>query len=189
MPIRSARPGRLGRATAVSLLAFIADLSMVVASATAGAVPAAAAGPSAGVPSDPSSDAAAKLESRRREVADAERGFAQTMARRDHAAFTAFLSPDAVFFSEDRAARGAAAVAAEWKPLFEGAKAPFSWEPGQVEVLDSGDLALSTGPVRDPEGRLVGSFSSIWRREAGGAWRIVFDKGCSACNCAGKAAQ
>lgn len=27
------------------------------------------------------------------------------------------------------------------------AEAPFSWEPAQVEVLDSGTLALSSGPV------------------------------------------
>lgn len=31
-------------------------------------------------------------------------------------------------------------------------------------------------------------FTSIWRREAGG-WRIVFDKGTPACNCAAAAPQ
>ena len=48
----------------------------------------------------------------------------------------------------------------------------------EVEVLDSGTLALSTGPVLDPDGRRVGTFSSVWRREADGAWLVVFDKGC-----------
>jgi ketosteroid isomerase-like protein len=73
-------------------------------------------------------------------------------------------------------------VAAGWKSLFEGAKAPFSWEPERVEVLDSGTLAFSTGPVRDPEGRQIGTFNSIWRREADGHWKIVFDKGCPPCD-------
>jgi hypothetical protein len=50
-----------------------------------------------------------------------------------------------------------------------------------VEVLGSGTLALSTGPVRDPSGKLIGTFTSIWRQDAPGVWRIVFDKGNPVC--------
>ena len=64
-----------------------------------------------------------------------------------------------------------------WKPFFDGAQAPFSWEPDQVEVLASGQLALSTGPVRNAQGQVIGRFNSIWMREPGGRWRVVFDKG------------
>jgi ketosteroid isomerase-like protein len=116
-----------------------------------------------------------------RQVMDTERAFARTMADRDHAAFTSFLSEEAVFFSGETAQRGKATVAAAWKPFFDGASAPFSWEPDQVQVLESGSLALSTGPVHDPAGRLVGRFNSIWRQEAPGRWRIVFDKGSPVC--------
>ena len=63
-------------------------------------------------------------------------------------------------------------------------EAPFRWEPAQVEVLDSGALALSSGPVFDPAGTEVATFTSVWRRESPGVWRIVFDKGNAACNCA-----
>ena len=52
-----------------------------------------------------------------------------------------------------------------------------------VEVLDSGTLALSSGPVRDPSGKRTGTFNSVWRREADGKWKIVLDNGCPACNC------
>ena len=45
-------------------------------------------------------------------------------------------------------------------------------------VLPSGKLAISNGPVFNPDGERVGSFSSIWRREADGSWKIIFDKGC-----------
>lgn len=117
-----------------------------------------------------------------REVEATERAFAQTMARRDHAAFASFLADEAVFFGGNSVMRGKAEVAAGWKPLFNGAAAPFSWEPVQVEVLESGTLALSTGPVRGPEGKVVGVFQSIWRREAPGVWRIVFDKGGDVCD-------
>ena len=116
----------------------------------------------------------------RRQVADTERAFAKTMADRDHAAFAGFLAKEAVFFTGEKPLRGAEAVASWWKRYYEGPDAPFSWEPEKVEVLDSGTLALSTGPVRDPAGNVVATFTSIWRREAG-RWRIVFDKGNEAC--------
>jgi ketosteroid isomerase-like protein len=119
----------------------------------------------------------------RQQVIDTERAFAATMARRDHAAFTAFLSSEAVFFSGPKPLRGKDQVAAWWKRFYEKPDAPFSWEPEKVEVLDSGTHALSSGPVRDPKGRLVGTFTSIWRLEAPGTWRVVFDKGEDACDC------
>jgi ketosteroid isomerase-like protein len=50
-------------------------------------------------------------------------------------------------------------------------------------VLDSGNLAFSSGPVLDPDGRQVGTFNSVWRREPDGRWLVVFDKGCPVCNC------
>lgn len=120
-----------------------------------------------------------------RQVLESERAFARSMADRDPAAFAELLASDAVFFSGERAIRGRDAVGAEWRPLFDGPEAPFSWEPDQVQVLESGELALSTGPVRDPAGRVTGRFNSIWRREAPGRWRVVFDKGSSVCECDG----
>jgi ketosteroid isomerase-like protein len=117
----------------------------------------------------------------REQVAATERAFAKTMADRDHAAFTSFLSEEAVFLPGVGVLRGKAKVAAAWRPLYEKPGAPFSWEPDTVEVLSSGTLALTSGPVRDPAGRLVGRFSSIWRLEAPGTWRIVFDHGCDVC--------
>jgi len=71
----------------------------------------------------------------------------------------------------------AQAVLAAWKPFFDGPQPPFSWEPDQVEVLASGQLALSTGPVRDPQGQVVARFNSVWQRGADGRWLVVFDKG------------
>ena len=107
--------------------------------------------------------------------------FAKTMADRDSVAFAAHVSPEALFFSRDAVLRGRPAVVAGWRRFFEGPAAPFSWEPEQVEVLDSGGLAISTGPVRDPSGEPIGSFQSIWRRDADGRWRVIFDKGCPPC--------
>jgi len=116
-------------------------------------------------------------ETLRQQVFAAERAFARSMAERDARAFAAFVADEAVFFGGAAPLRGKAAVVAGWARFFEGPAAPFSWEPDQVEVLDSGTLALSTGPVRDLAGKVIARFNSIWRLEAPGTWRVVFDKG------------
>src|SRR5436189_279431 len=77
--------------------------------------------------------------------------------------------------------RGAQQVAEWWKRYYEGPDAPFSWQPEDVEVLDSGTLAISSGPVRDPKGALIATFTSIWRLEDTGTWRIIFDRGNEVC--------
>ena len=115
------------------------------------------------------------------QVKDTELRFAKTMADRDHAAFSAFLSEEAIFFSETRVLRGKQQVAEGWRGLFEASEAPFSWEPETVEVLESGTLALSSGPVRDAQGRVFATFNSIWRLEEPGTWRVIFDKGNEVC--------
>jgi ketosteroid isomerase-like protein len=111
------------------------------------------------------------------QVIEIERAFAQTMSTRDYAAFMTFLSDEAVFFSSDRPIRGKQQVGEAWRQYFETKDAPFSWEPEIVEVLKSGTLALSTGPVHNADGELIATFTSIWRQESPGIWRIIFDKG------------
>jgi ketosteroid isomerase-like protein len=112
------------------------------------------------------------------QVREAETAFAATMASRDHVAFAEFVAEEAIFFGRSGPLRGRAAVLEGWRPLFEGPTAPFSWKPEVVEVLESGSLALSSGSVWDPEGKQIGTFNSIWRRDADGRWRVIFDKGC-----------
>jgi len=111
-----------------------------------------------------------------------EAAFAKTMADRDHAAFVSFLASETVFFGRG-VLRGKAAVADAWKGFYNDKAAPFSWAPDSVEVLDSGKLGMTSGPVFDPSGKRVGTFNSVWRKEKHGRWRIVFDKGCPPCDC------
>ena len=119
----------------------------------------------------------------REQVRATERAFAKTMADRDPAAFARFLSADTVFMSGAKALRGPVEVAKAWQGFFTG-PVPFSWEPENVEVIGSGDIAMSSGPVRDPSGKRTGTFNSVWRLEKDGKWRIVLDNGCPACDCA-----
>ena len=112
-----------------------------------------------------------------REVWEREVAFARTMADRDLDAFASFLSDEAVFFAGARPLRGRAAILEAWAPFFQGPDAPFSWAPDLVEVLASGDLALTSGTVTSPSGEAAGRFNTVWRQDADGVWRVVFDKG------------
>lgn len=114
------------------------------------------------------------------QVRAAETAFAKSMADRDSVAFVSHLGDEAVFIGRS-ALRGKSAVWAGWRRFFLDKEAPFSWAPETVEVLDSGTLGLSSGPVHDPRGERIGTFNSVWRREANGQWKIVFDKGCPPC--------
>lgn len=116
-------------------------------------------------------------------VTAAEVAFAKTMADRDHAAFASFISEEAVFISGGKPVRGKPAITADWKQFYVSPRAPFSWKPDLVEVLPSGTLAYSTGPVSNPDGKVFARFNSIWRLEAPGVWRVVFDSGSDVCNC------
>jgi hypothetical protein len=62
-------------------------------------------------------------------------------------------------------------------PGFSGSRVLGFGSPA-VEVVASGNLGLSSGPVFDPEGQRIGTFNSTWRRDADNVWRIIFDNGC-----------
>lgn len=118
----------------------------------------------------------------KQQVIETERAFAKTLADRDYQAFLSYLSEEATFLSGTEVLRGRKQVGAGWKPFFDAPRAPFSWKPEKVEVLPSGDLALSTGPVHSSDGKPVAEFTSIWRLEAPGVWRIIFDRGNKLCD-------
>ena len=120
------------------------------------------------------------------QVRSAEVAFAKSMADRDAKAFASLIGDEAVFFGNQSVMRGKNAVVAGWKRYFDGPSAPFSWKPTEVEVLASGTLGMTSGPVFDPQGRRIGTFNSIWQRQSDGSWNVIFDKGCPPCECAAK---
>lgn len=116
------------------------------------------------------------LETLREQVRLAECAFARSMADRDFEAFARHVADDTVFFAPGMR-RGKAQVLEGWKRFFEGAQAPFSWAPQQVEMLADGSLGYSTGLVRGPDGKANSRFNSVWRRNGQGQWQVVFDSG------------
>lgn len=121
-----------------------------------------------------------------REVAAAESAFARSMAERDFRAFASYIADDAIFQPGPDTLRGKPAILAAWSKYFDGPAAPFSWTPETVVVLEDGTLAQTKGPVFDPAGKPMLEFRSIWRREANGAWKVVFDDGTCLCRRGGQ---
>ncbi len=116
------------------------------------------------------------------EVSEVEKAFAKTMADRDFEGFKTFIDDEAVFWGANGPLRGKREVAEGWKSLFESKQAPFSWQPETVMVLDSGNLAYSTGPVKDDKGVVNFYYSSVWRKNDQGEWKIILDKGQKVCS-------
>lgn len=116
------------------------------------------------------------------EVKAAETAFAKTMADRRLDQFGDYVAADAVF-NGSTAQIGRASVIAAWTGFFKNPQAPFSWAPDAVVVAADGRTALSTGPVRTPDGKMVSRFTSIWRKDADGRWRVIADQGVDACEC------
>lgn len=109
--------------------------------------------------------------------------FSRTAEDRNLAEFVSFLDVDARFVGTG-VLRGPDEIAAAWQVFFADDGPEIKWRPQFVEVLKSGDLALTRGPyrlrARGPDGELVeewGTFNSIWRKDAKGNWRIIFDAG------------
>lgn len=129
---------------------------------------------------------AERLERLAHEVSAAENAFARTMADRDLDAFARFVGEAAVFRDGDRVLLGRKAVVEGWRGRFKAGPAPFSWEPDRVTVADSGDTAISSGPVLDPGGKMIGRFTSVWQKQPGpdGArWRVIVDQGVPLAEC------
>lgn len=118
------------------------------------------------------------------QVRATEIAFARTLADRDAHKFLSMIAPDIIWLAGDRTLRSPQEVLADWQRFFDAPRAPFSWAPELVEVQPGGALALSTGPVTNAAGKRVGTYTSIWRRESSGEWKIIFDRGCPACDCA-----
>lgn len=114
------------------------------------------------------------------QVRESETEFARTMLRRDFNKFLEFISDEAIFLSGQKVLYGKSEIAKWWEKYYIEKEPPFTWEPDIVEVLPSGKLALSNGLVFVNR-KLVSKFSSTWRLEEDGKWRVVFDHGYKIC--------
>ena len=117
------------------------------------------------------------------EVRCREIGFSKSVESQDRDGFASFIDPDARFVG-NKVDRSREAIAEAWAVFFTGDLPSIKWRPQFIEVLESGDLALSRGPYRiideNEQGEVTeawGTYNSVWRLNADGEWLIVFDAG------------
>lgn len=106
----------------------------------------------------------------------AERAFAaRAAATSNRTAFLEVLADDSVVFHPDPV------NGKIWWTARPEKKAKLLWTPDFVIVAPSGDLGLSCGPwiFLDEKGVEVaaGRFTSIWKREGSGPWKLALDHG------------
>lgn len=115
-----------------------------------------------------------------------EQSFARSVAEHDQVAFAAHLHEHAAFGAASKEpTRGREAIVKRWSGLIEGKRVLLRWYPTRVTMVPGvDDTAWSSGPslveVLDPQAKdryLVGAFHSVWRRDADGVWRVLFDDG------------
>lgn len=109
--------------------------------------------------------------------------FSKAAESRDIERFRSFLDSDARFVGSV-VTRGPDDIVAAWQPFFSADGPAIKWRPQFVEILQNGELALTRGPYRmtgkDPDGNSAeswGTFNSVWRKNSGGKWQVVFDAG------------
>ena len=114
-------------------------------------------------------------------LVQAERSFSATSVEKGmRDAFLAFLADDGILFRP---------LPVNGKKVWEP-RPPYSatliWEPSFAEVSAAGDLGYTTGPweFRPPADKpdqpiAHGHFISVWRKKAGGEWRVLVDIGVS----------
>jgi len=110
-------------------------------------------------------------------------GFSKSVETLQPTRFASFIDPDARFVGGS-VARGRETIVNNWHAFFVEDAPLIKWRPQFVEVLGSGDLALTRGPYRindkDEHGNpreAWGTFNSVWRLTQDGEWLIVFDAG------------
>ena len=126
----------------------------------------------------------ASLETWKQEIMDVERDFASMAAKEGiPEAFLYFAAEDAVLMRNDKLFIGKQKLEESFSSNTSIIQDEMlSWEPDFVNVSASGDLAYTYGQYTysytDSTGATVehqGVFHTVWKRQADGAWRFVWD--------------
>ena len=117
------------------------------------------------------------------EMADAERAFVQRAQEAGaKQAFLDYFADSAVGFETGRPAPARDSIRKQPDPP-KDVKILFWWEPRYGDIAASGELGWLTGPVRsarsDRNNGAVhhGNYSSIWKRQADGTFKVIIDVG------------
>jgi ketosteroid isomerase-like protein len=115
---------------------------------------------------------------------EADRRFAADSAARGADAWAAVFAPDGLMWRRGRPLIvGPEAIRASLQPAF--AEHLLAWQPHTSVLSPAGDMGFTIGcyqrqrrsPASPPAREEVGTYLTIWRRQADGTWLAVFDTG------------
>lgn len=116
------------------------------------------------------------------EIFATEKAFAQLAKEKGvKTAFLAYAADDAVLNRDNKLIKGKEAIAAYFdQPTWQDVR--LEWEPDFVRAAASGDLGYTYGQytfaATDQSGQVItgnGYFHTVWKKEANGEWRYVWD--------------
>lgn len=115
-------------------------------------------------------------------VADADRAFNRATAERRAEGWADFFAEDGVMIRSTGTVTGRTAIRDVMAKAFADTSFSLTWEPQHGDV--AGSLGYTDGRFevrfRDDNGNPVkrtGRYLTVWKKQAGGAWRVVRDIG------------
>ena len=116
---------------------------------------------------------------------DADREFARVTAEKGLEGFASMLGADIwMLLGGPPIIKGKAGAVEAWRPLLSDPNTSITWEPVLAVLAESGELGYTVGNYEirgtDAEGKSFvqkGKYVTIWRKQAGGAWKVVLDGG------------
>ena len=110
-----------------------------------------------------------------------EADFAHAVAEHGHDAFVAYFAEDGVELEDGGGVKTKADMRHEaaWPPDLS-----LSWAPVKAEMAASGDMGYTYGnyvlKTKDKDGKTgarYGKYTSIWKKQQDGSWKVALDMG------------
>lgn len=116
------------------------------------------------------------------ELKDADLKFARETAARRLEGWMDFFADDAATIQNGKVITGKAALRDFYKEIFAGKNFTLTWKPTKAEAAKDGSLGYTYGDYEAREGESIshGMYTTVWRRDGSGQWKVVLDLGSSA---------
>jgi ketosteroid isomerase-like protein len=115
----------------------------------------------------------------------ADRAFAADVAARGIDGWVAAFAADGMLWRDKGTLRGHDAIRKDMGPLLSNPDVRLTWEPATSAMSPAGDLGFTVGRARllrrgqggQMEERARLTYVTLWRRQADGAWKALWDGG------------
>ena len=119
------------------------------------------------------------------QIVKSDAAFAQSVAEKNREKFLSFIAEATTFSGgTPNELHGRDAVMKAWADFFAPDGPTLTWAPIKGEVIGAGDVGYTTGRSvfrqKGPDGKVTeshGQYLTVWRKQADGSWKAVFDTG------------